>query len=122
MRTHEQLKKTALSRPGVKKEYDSLNEEFQMLEQMINARIKAGKTQREVAKKMKTTTSVVGRLETGGGAHRHSPTVDSLRRYARAINCVLEVKFVPQSKRVTYKSSLHKSAHATARSATKKHA
>lgn len=120
MRTHAQLKKAALSHPSVKKEYDSLNEEFQMLEKMIKARIESGKTQSDVAKKMKTTTSVVGRLETGGGSHRHSPTVDSLRRYARAVNCVLEVKFVPQSKRVAYKSGPHKSAHGMACAAKKR--
>lgn len=43
---------------------------------------------------MKITTSVVGRLETGGGVHRHSLTVESLRRYARAVNCSLKVKFI----------------------------
>lgn len=91
---HEKLKKSALRRPGVKKEYDALNEEFSLLEAMLKARLKAGKTQDDVAKVMKTTTSVVGRLETGGGKKKHSPTIESLRRYARAVNCDLEVKFV----------------------------
>lgn len=97
-RTHEQLKKVALSRPEVKKEYDSLEEEFSLLEQMIKARKRAGKTQDAVAKAMKTTTSVVGRLETGGGAHKHSPTFASLLRYARAVNHDLEIRLVPRQK------------------------
>lgn len=79
-----------------------MKEEFNFLEQMIKARIKAGKTQSDVAQAMKTTTSVVGRLETGGGVHRHSPTVESLRRYARAVNCSLQVKFVSRSKRTDH--------------------
>lgn len=88
----------ALRRPAVKKEYDSLKVEFDLLEAMIKARLDAGKTQEDVAKKMKTTTSVVGRLETGGGARKHSPTYESLQRYARALNCDLEVRFVSRGK------------------------
>lgn|SRR3990167_138455 len=93
-RTHEQLKKLALKKPSVKKAYDSLKDEFALLEIMLNARLKAGKTQRDVAKVMKTTTSVVGRLETGGGKYKHSPTIETLRNYARAVNCDLEIKLV----------------------------
>ncbi len=94
-RTHEQLVKQALRKPGVKKAYDALEEEFDLLDTMLKVRKKAGKTQNEVAKVMKTTTSVVGRLETGGGQHKHSPTIETLRKYASAVNCKLEVKFVP---------------------------
>src|SRR3990167_11107454 len=93
-RTHEQLKNAALKRPGVKKAFDSLKDEFELLEIMLDARLKAGKTQRDVAKVMKTTTSVVGRLETGGGKYKHSPTIETLRNYARAVNCDLEIKLV----------------------------
>lgn len=95
-RTHSQLKKAALKKAGVKKEYDSLKEEFDLLETMVAARLNSGKTQQEVAKEMKTSTSVVGRLETGGGTHKHSPTYQSLVRYARAINCSLKISFVTQ--------------------------
>lgn len=93
-RIHEQLKTTALKKAGVKKTYDSLKDEFDLLEIMLEARLKAGKTQMDVAKKMKTTTSVVGRLETGGGKYQHSPTLETLRNYAQAVNCNLEIKFV----------------------------
>src|SRR5690348_6745129 len=92
--THEQLKKKALKKPGVKKAYDSLNDEFGLLEEMVKARLKAGKTQKEIAKAMRTTTSVVGRLETGGGAHKHSPTLDTLRRYAHALGYELQIKLL----------------------------
>src|SRR3990167_11558798 len=93
-RTHEQLKNTALKRTGVKKAYAALKDEFDLLQIMLDARLKAKKTQRDVARKMKTTTSVVGRLETGGGKHKHSPTIETLRNYAQAVNCNLEIKLV----------------------------
>jgi len=96
--THEQLKKAALRKPGVRKAYDSLEEEFNLLDEMLKARLEAGKTQEDVAKVMKTTTSVVGRLETGGGKHKHSPTIETLRNYARAVNCDLKIQFIHSSK------------------------
>lgn len=97
-RVHEKIVKIALSKPDVKKEYDALKEEFELLEVMLNARAKAGKSQEEVAKAMKTSTSVVGRLETGGGKYKHSPTVETLRKYAIALNCDLRIKFIHHKK------------------------
>lgn len=43
---------------------------------------------------MGTTTSVVGRLETGGGKKHHSPTLATLQKYARAVGCQLQLKLV----------------------------
>jgi predicted transcriptional regulator len=91
--THKHLKKIALSKPAVKAEYNALKEEFALIEEMIKARYKACKTQEDVAKQMGTTTSVIGRLE-GGGAKRHSPSVATLKRYAEAVGCILQIKLV----------------------------
>lgn len=52
--SHEQLVNKALSKSGVKAAYDALEEEFVLLEEIIKARLGAGKTQEEVAKIMKT--------------------------------------------------------------------
>jgi hypothetical protein len=46
-------------------------------------------------KAMGTSTSVVGRLETGGGKEKHSPTLATLEKYAKAVGCVLCLKLVP---------------------------
>jgi transcriptional regulator with XRE-family HTH domain len=97
--THQQLTKKALSDPKVKAAYDDMAEEFLLLEEMIKARLSAGKTQEEIAQAMQTTTSVIGRLETGGGKNRHSPTLGTLRNYAKAVGCRLDIKLVPSSKR-----------------------
>lgn len=91
---HESLKSRALKRPAVKKAYDDLEQEFQLLKELIQARLEAGMTQQQVAEAMNTTTSVIGRLETGGGRHKHSPTLETLRKYAGAVNCDLEIKLV----------------------------
>ena len=96
-RSHEELMKIALSRPGVKHEYDQLTEEFAILSELLKARLRAGKTQAQVAKAMHTTTSTVGRLETAGGKNKHSPTISTLLKYAHARNCMLQIKLVPLS-------------------------
>ena len=95
-KTQDEIITTALKRPGVKKAYDDLEEEFVLLKEMLGARQRASKTQEEVASSMHTTTSVIGRLETGGGNRMHSPTVATLRRYAKALGCKLSIKFIQE--------------------------
>lgn len=97
--THEALKRKALADSEVKAEYDALEEEFSLLKEMIKARRAAHKTQADIAKLMHTTTSVVGRLETGGGKKHHSPSLATLRRYARAVGCDLKIKLIRKKAR-----------------------
>jgi transcriptional regulator with XRE-family HTH domain len=77
------------------KAYDALEEEFQFYEEVIKARMRAGLTQEEVAQRMHTTKSAVSRLERGGGRHHHSPSLSTLRKYAHALGCRLEITFRP---------------------------
>ncbi len=91
MMTHEELVKKALERKGVKAECDRLEPEFALL----RARLEAGKTQEEIAQLMHTTKSVVSRLENGGGKNRHSPSLDTIRRYAEALGYDLKIQLVP---------------------------
>ena len=49
-----------------------------------------GVTQEELAKRMGTTQSAIARLESGKG--KHSPTLATLQKYARALGCHLEVR------------------------------
>ena len=57
-----------------------------MVRQLREAR---GLSQRELAKRMGTTQSVVGRLEAGGSR----PTIATLGRVANALGLELEVRF-----------------------------
>lgn len=95
------FKKFLLNNDGAKKEYDALSEEFVMIAEMIRARRQARKTQKEVAGLMKTTSSVVSRLESPEGQKKHSPTLATLRRYAQAVGCCLTIKFIPARKQTT---------------------
>ena len=81
----------ARSRKGFTKAYDSLELEYQVAEQMLNARAKAGLTQDAVAERMGTTKSAISRLESAG---KHTPSLATLKRYAKAVGCELQVKLV----------------------------
>src|SRR5580704_12048653 len=95
MMTHKAFVKKMLREPAVKAEYDAQAEEFALLEELLKARRQAGLTQAEVAARMGTKTPAVARLEAGGGSQRHSPSVATLRKYAQAVGCRLEIRLRP---------------------------
>lgn len=82
----------ALSDPRVRREYDRLEGEFAYLDQILKARAAAGLTQADVATRIGTTQSAVARLESRSASH--SPSIATLERYAAALGCRLEVRFV----------------------------
>lgn len=99
MITHKAFVKKLIKQPAVKAEYDAQAEEFALLDELLKARRQAGLTQAEVAARMGTKTPAVARLEAGGGSRRHSPSVATLRKYAHAVGCRLEIRLRPGESR-----------------------
>jgi transcriptional regulator with XRE-family HTH domain len=95
MLSHKELKERAVARADVKAEYDKLEEEFALLDEFLKARAAAGFTQAEVAERIGTTQSAIARLESGSG--KHSPSLSTLRKYAHALGCRLELRLVKES-------------------------
>jgi len=94
---HDDMIATWKKDPTFRKEYDALAEEFALFDALVSARQQAGLTQMEVAERMGTKTPAVARLEAGGGRQHHTPSLATLRKYAAAVGCRLEVKLVPLS-------------------------
>lgn len=93
--THEELVNKMLADPIVYAEYERLErEEFTILDEILNARHDAGLTQAQVAERMGTKASAVARLESALVSGKHSPSIDSLRKYAAAVGKKLEVHLV----------------------------
>lgn len=90
---HKAFLAKASARKGFKEAYDALELEYQVASQMLRARARAGLTQDAVAEKMGTTKSAISRLESAG---KHAPSLATLKRYAEAVGCDLQVKLVPQ--------------------------
>ena len=85
------LKKRLLKNPEVRKEYDALEEEFALAAAVAKARMRAGLSQAELARRMKTTQSTVARLESGRG----KPSTRTLTRFAKATGHRLTISFEP---------------------------
>jgi transcriptional regulator with XRE-family HTH domain len=88
------FKAKALARRGVRREYDDLKEEFELLDDILKARSEAGVTQAELAARIGTTQSAVARMETAIG--KHSPSISTLKRYASALGYRLQVRLVKE--------------------------
>ena len=92
--TLRQFKARALARPEVRKAYDALAEEFSFIDEVLKARAASGLTQAELAARVGTTQSAIARLESG--TPKHSPSLVTLQRYARAMGYRVELKLVKE--------------------------
>ncbi len=90
---HKAFLAKARRRKGFAAAYEALAFEYLIVDQLLKARTRAGLTQDAVAERMGTTKSAISRLEAAG---KHTPSLGTLQRYARAVGCKLQVKLVPQ--------------------------
>jgi ribosome-binding protein aMBF1 (putative translation factor) len=85
MLNHDQLVKKMLRRPGVKAEVERIErEEGELLDALLKARHEAGLSQADVAERMGTQAPAVARLERALATGKHSPSIATLRKYAKA--------------------------------------
>ena len=82
--------KEQLKDPEFKKEWDRTEPEYQVLAEIIKARIEKKLSQRELAKKAKTTQAVLSRIEN----MTVSPSIQLVQRIAEAMGKKLEIKFI----------------------------
>lgn len=90
---HKAFLRKAKKRRGFQAAYDALAVEYEIANQMLTARSRAGLTQEAVATRMGTSKSTVSRLESAG---KHAPSLSSIKRYAKAVGCKIELRLVPQ--------------------------
>ncbi len=103
---HDEFIKKAAKRKGFQKAYDELEEEYLLVREMLQARTLSGLTQEDVAELMGTTKSAISRLERAG---KHSPSLATIRRYAKAVGCDLVIKFRPiRSKQLSERTKKQK--------------
>ncbi len=98
-KTHRQMLEAWKKDQEFKAVYHELEMEFVLLRELLAARKRAGLTQAGVAGKMGTRATAITRLETALSSNRHSPTIATLKKYARAVGCKLEVNLVPSKVR-----------------------
>lgn len=87
--TFDQYLKEQLKDPKFRKEWTRTEAAYQVTRELIRARIEGKLSQRELAKKAKTTQAVLSRIEN----MTVSPSIGLLQKIAQALGKNLEVKF-----------------------------
>lgn len=77
----EEYKAELLKNPAVKQEYDALSPEYELMRQLINARLAMNMTQKQLAEKIGTKQSSIARLESGN----YNPSFQFLQKIAAAL-------------------------------------
>ncbi len=88
MKKWEDLERELLKNKEVKKEFDKLAPRYAVISKLIDARIKKGITQKELAKRVGTKQSAIARLETGNT----NPSVDFLEKVISAMGYKLQIQ------------------------------
>ena len=83
------LRKKWRQDPEFRKEYATLEPEFALAKELIDARADAGLSQEDVAERMGTSQPAVARLESG-----HKPSIKTLEKYAEAVGKKVEIHLV----------------------------
>ena len=76
--------------PGFWKDYDERFETFKLGVLLKQARMEAGMTQEQIARKLKTTKSVISRMEN----HATDIRLSTLEKFAKAVGRHIEVALV----------------------------
>lgn len=87
--TYEDHLKESLKDPEFKKIWEESEPEFLLAKEMIEKRIKRKISQRDLAKKLKTSQAAISRIETMSG----NPSLSFLKRIAEALGSKLVLQF-----------------------------
>lgn len=88
MEKWEDVKKELLKNKKVAQEYKKLEPRYQLISELIKARVKRGLTQKEIAEKMHTKQSSIARIESGEA----NPTIEFLEKMTKAMDSKLVIQ------------------------------
>ena len=88
----QKLTEELMQDPEFKKEYDALQPEMDITRAILDARIRAGLTQRQLSEKSGISQADISRLEKGV----RNPSLALLMRLAEAMDSTLKIEFVPK--------------------------
>ena len=85
---YEDFLKQQLKNPKLRKEYESLEDEFTLAKEIIELRIKSKLTQKQLAQQIGTSQPAIARIESGS---YRNVSLSFLRRIADALGAVPEI-------------------------------
>lgn len=86
----QEFKKELLKDPEVLKEYERLAPRYQLISELIGARVKKGMTQKDLAEKLGTKQSAIARLESESA----NPSFIFLEKVASAMGGKLSIRII----------------------------
>lgn len=90
MNDFSRLKAELFENPKIKAEYDALEEEYALIEQLISARAEKKMSQKQLAEIIGTKQSCISRLESGN----YNPSFQFLKKVAGALGKKLTIALV----------------------------
>ena len=93
MSSYRDYKEKALQNPEVKEEYDALEPEYDIIQEMISARVDQNITQKELSARTGITQADISRIENG----TRNPSLSMVKRLAEGLGMQLKLEFVPSS-------------------------
>lgn len=85
-----------LADPAFRAAWEALADEFAALDALLAARRRAGLTQAQVAERMGVKQSALARLESALQSRTQAPSLATLRKYADALGCRIEIRLAPR--------------------------
>lgn len=90
---NKQIEKKVMSDPESREIFERKSREIEIALLMRKTREKLKLSQEDVAQRMHTTRSAISRLESCGGG-RHSPSIETLLKYAQALGYAVKINLV----------------------------
>ena len=90
MRSYKEYKEKALSNSEVKREYDALQPEYDLIQAMIDARISQNVTQKELSNRTGITQADISRIENG----TRNPSLAMIKRIAAGLGMQVKLEFI----------------------------
>ena len=90
METLDQYLEKQLKNPKFKNEWDELEDEYQIIQNIVEARLAAHMTQMQLSELTGITQSDISKIENGNG----NPSLKTLQKIARAFGKKLKIEFV----------------------------
>lgn len=94
MKKFDDFLETQLQDEEFRKEYESMQPEFDVIKAMIAARTSQNLTQKELAERTGIHQADISKLENG----TRNPSLNLLKRLAEGMGMVLKVEFIPKEK------------------------
>ena len=79
-----------------RKEYEAMQDEFNMIRALIDARTSQGLTQKQLAERTGVHQADISKLESG----MRNPTLNMLKRLAEGMGMNLKIEFVPKESKI----------------------